>query len=123
MVITNRERHPVGWMVEIMKRFEIRMDRTEVRKAQDVKKGCILNDDVMQPETVATFETLTEAREALKNYNSSVAKLRSAYTYYLVEEYYIAEVEFDEDYEEWTEGDIYDFAEFLENSDFLELDK
>lgn len=106
-----------------MKRFEIRMDRTEVRKAQDVKKGCILNDDVMQPETVATFETLTEAREALKSYNSSVAKLRSSYTYYLVEEYYIAEVEYDEDYEEWTEGDIYEFADFLENSDFLGLDK
>ena len=106
-----------------MKRYEIRMDRTEVRKAQDVKKGCILNDDVLQPETVAIFENLEDAREALKSYKSSVAKLRSAWTYYLVEEYYIAEVEYNEDYEEWTEGDIYDFADFLENSDFLELDK
>lgn len=107
-----------------MERFEIRMDRTEVRKAQDVKKGCILNDDVLQPETVATFENLEDARKALKGYKSSVTKLsHHGMSYYLVEEYYIAEVEYNEDYEERTEGDIYDFAEFLKNSDFLELDK
>lgn len=98
------------------------MDRTEVRNAKDVKKGCILTDDVQQPEIVATFESFEEAREALKGYKSSVTKLRSSWTYYLVEEYYMQELEYNEDYEEWTEGDIYEFAEFLENSDFLDLD-
>lgn len=62
--------------------------------------------------TEPSFNTLKEAREELKKYKTSIAKLSGGSgTYYLVEEFYIEEVEYKEDEFgdiERIQGEIFD---------------
>lgn len=53
------------------------------------------------------FETLEEARENLKNYNCLV---RETGGYTFIDEYFIVEYEYDEDFEEWNYIQMWDFA-------------
>lgn len=67
-------------------------------------------------DTVATVETLEEAKEVLRNYKcTSRIASTSASKVRICDFYYAAEVEYDEDYEEWEQTGNFEFAEIAEN--------
>lgn len=98
------------------KRFEIRRNSIEVsyKERYTIKEGVTLTADVQEPEIIAYFDTVEEAKQKLNKCHSSITTLTNhGMTYYLVEEYYIEENYYDED-EEWVEGggDVWGFSKF-----------
>jgi hypothetical protein len=59
--------------------------------------------DYQEPETIKSFDTLEDAKEELKKYQTSIRELNNGMTYFLIEEYMVEENEYDED-GEWTAG-------------------
>ena len=86
-----------------MKKFEIVMRRAEIswKNRKSIKEGC--TTDYQEPETIKSFDTLEDAKEELKKYQTSIRELNNGMTYYLIEEYMGEENEYDED-GEWTAG-------------------
>lgn len=101
-----------------MKRFEIRKESVEInyKNRFDIKEGITLQDVdcVHNPELIEIFDTLEEAREALKKYKTSIRTFKATLgTIFLVTEYYIEENVYDED-GEWIEGgDVFDFTPMI----------
>ena len=91
-----------------MTKYEIVMKRTEIsfKDRKNIKEGC--TSDAQDPEQIKSFDTLEEAREVLKKYETSIRKLSNhSLSYYKVEEYMIEENEYDEDGEFISGGDIW----------------
>ena len=86
-----------------MKKFEIVMKRAEIyyKDRVKIKEGCTM--DYQDPETIKSFDTLEDAKEELKKYQTSIRELNNGMTYFLIEEYMVEENEYDED-GEWTAG-------------------
>ena len=86
-----------------MKKFEIVMRRAEIswKNRKSIKEGCTM--DYQEPETIKSFDTLEDAKEELKKYQTSIRELNNGMTYFLIEEYMVEENEYDED-GEWTAG-------------------
>lgn len=99
-----------------MKKYEIRSATKEVKYKDrfTIKEDVVVGDymDEEYSNTESSFNTLEEAREELKKYKTSIAKLSGGSgTYYLVEEFYIEEVEYKEDEFgdiERIQGEIFD---------------
>lgn len=101
-----------------MKKFEIIENIREIKTLKDVHEGCTTESTDQYPNTIASFETLEEAREELKKYQSEACYCQGfACGFYKVTEYYIEENEYNDDGEWIGGGDIWDFAE----SNFNEL--
>lgn len=69
-------------------------------------------------DTVATVETLEEARDVLGNYKCT-SRIASAFAskVRIGDFYYAAEVEYNEDYEEWEQTGNFEFAEIAEDNE------
>ena len=97
-----------------MKKYEIRKNTAEVkyRDRFDIKKGVTLFGNDQDPEVVETFDDLSEAREALLRYETSICISNTAAgTMYSIEEYYIEENMYDEDGDWLSGGDVWDFTQ------------
>lgn len=97
-----------------MKKYRIdkRMSEINYKNREDIRPGCTCDDP--EPEKVEEYETLEEAQEALKKYESSIYKFSSPIgTMYEVTEYAIQEIEYEDEDDEDSElyGDVYDFSE------------
>lgn len=99
-----------------MKKFELVSSRVEIshKCRLEIKEGCSHHNDP-DPEIIESFNTSEEALDALKGFKSSV---RDFGRYYLVEEYYVEESDYDEDGEWIDGGDVWGFSEMPELDDF-----
>ena len=105
-------------MKKLMVKFELKKGEVEVAYSDRfaIKEGVSIdykNYD-QEPVVVASFDSLEEAENELIKYSSSISQFGH---YYLIEEYYIEEVEYvyDEDYEEYREecsNGTHSFSEF-----------
>ena len=79
-----------------MKKYEINSREIEVsfKDRFNIKQDITFDYDSVNSENVASFDTLEEAREALKEYKSTVYQYPK---YYFITEYVIEEYEYDED--------------------------
>lgn len=98
-----------------MKKYEIRKSGIEIpwKNRMAIKEGITMTEDNnLESELIASFDSVEDAKEELEKYRSSISKFSShGMTYYLVEEYYVEENVYDED-GEWIEGggDIWGFS-------------
>ena len=81
-----------------MKKYILFKNESEVKK---VYEGCTLDVRDYYPIEIRSFDNKDEALEELKEYESSVTDYNR---YYLVEEYYVEELERDEDGEVIEDG-------------------
>lgn len=81
-----------------MKKFQLKNGSVEIKWKDrfSIKEG-IAYDNLVDEEIIKSFDTLEEAKRALKNYKTSIRELSNTRIYYSVEEYWIEEVEVDED--------------------------
>lgn len=75
---------------------------------KDIVSGCTLYDE--EPELIARFNTMEEAKAELAKYKSSVEFVKHTVSYYDVTEYCIEIADFDEE-GEFVSGSDYDFLE------------
>ena len=93
-----------------MKKFEIRKASAEIRNRLDIAEGCARAIDE-EPETMNTYDSIEEARKFLAGLKTSISELSSPIgRYYLVEEFYIEENEYDEDGDWVSGGDVWQFS-------------
>ena len=85
-----------------MKKFDLIMKRAEISYTDKVKikEGCTMYSE---PDIIASFDTLDEAKKELEKYQTSIRELNNAVPYYLIEEYMIEINEYDEN-GNWTSG-------------------
>lgn len=102
-----------------MKKYEIRYVTAEValKDKELIKPGMAQQYNIDKngngdTELITSYDTVEEAKTDLKNRKSSVS-LTSSFSnkYYLVEEYFIEENEYDEDGEWISGGDIWGYSE------------
>lgn len=91
-------------------KYEIRRNDCQVRKESETEEGCTLQQRDQEPEIMKSYDTLAEAKEALKKYKGSVEYIRDTVSFFQVVEYYIEQNEYDEDGEWVSGGDVWDFA-------------
>lgn len=91
-----------------MKKWELIKNTREVEsKGFEYYATITLDATYSEPEVIKTFKDKEEALKELEKYNCSYCYMNR---YYLVEEFYIEEVELDEDGEE-TERDFVEVAD------------
>ena len=90
-----------------MKKYEIIENTREVKHAEDIKEGCTLDQQDQEPVVLESYDTLDEAKEMLKTYDSFAKDMSG---YWLVTEYYIEENDYDEDGEWVSGGDVVEFS-------------
>ena len=93
-----------------MKRFEIVKNTIEVKKGTEYRQGITQNVELNRdqyPEILESFNTLEEAKTALKKYNSEVEDYS---TYLMITEYFIQENQYDEDGDWEAGGDVWEYA-------------
>ena len=101
-----------------MKKFEIVMKRAEIRYKEraKIKEGCTMG--YQEPETIKSFDTLEDAKEELKKYQTSIRELSNhGMAYFEIEEYMVEENEYDEDGEWIAGGDIWAITPMQEENE------
>lgn len=92
-----------------MTKYEIVKNTLETKG--DYEQGMTYNYEGDQyPEILASYDTLKEAKEALKDYTSEIRDMSG---YNLITEYYIEENAYDEEGEWISGGDVWEFAPVL----------
>ena len=92
-------------------KYEIKKNNGQFREENEAVEGRTLQQRDQEPEVLEVFDTLEEAREALKKYKGSVEHVRNVVPFYPVTEFYIEQNEYDENREWISGGDVWDFAE------------
>ena len=104
--------------------YELRKNTVAIDKKEDIKPGCTLNIDerfALSPRVLKTFDKKENALDALKDFKSTFYERDSDGRYYEVTEYYVEENEYDDE-GEWISGrDIWEFADFLPEKDYIEI--
>jgi hypothetical protein len=93
-----------------MKKFEIVMRRAEIswKNRKSIKEGCTTEGE---PELIKSFDTLEEAKEELRKFQTSIRKLSNgSLSYFEIEEYMVEENDYDEDGEWESGGDIWEIT-------------
>ena len=93
-----------------MKKFEIDMRRAEIswKNRKSIKEGCTTDGE---PELIKSFDTLEEAKEELRKFQTSIRKLSNgSLSYFEIEEYMVEENDYDEDGEWESGGDIWEIT-------------
>lgn len=94
-----------------MIKYEIKKGYEEVRWKDRKKIMPGIATQTEEPELIAVFDTLEEAKEELKKYESIIWLLSGgAGAYYGIWEYYIEENEYDEDGDWIDGGSIWEFS-------------
>ena len=83
------------------------------KERNEIVTGCAVNIDCSDPETLERFETLEEAKEAFKKYETVINGGYSGVAW--VKEYWIEENVYDEDDEFVEGGDVIDVTELPYN--------
>lgn len=78
-------------------KYEIKKNNGQFREENEAVESCTLQQRNQEPEVLEVFDTLEEAREALKKYKGSVEHVRNIIPFYSVTEFYIEQNEYDED--------------------------
>jgi hypothetical protein len=90
------------------------------RNRKKIHTGCTVEQSDQTPEILESFDSLQEARQALNKYKSRVDKVDGYVgAFFLVEEIYLQENEYDEESEWINGGGIWNFASEL-NIDEIE---
>lgn len=82
-----------------MKKYYITRMTNEIKKASDFKPGCTFAPDV-NPERIEEYDTEEDAKRALSERFTDITRYHHVITYWLIEEYWLEVVEFDDDGEE-----------------------
>jgi hypothetical protein len=93
-----------------MKKFEIVMRRAEIswKNRKSIKEGCTTEGE---PELIKSFDTLEEAKEELRKFQTSIRKLSNgSLSYFEIEEYMVEENDYDEDGEWESGGDLWEIT-------------
>lgn len=101
-----------------MKKYELIERTAEFKDKRAIKPGCTVDIALntpgydKDPEILKSFDSLDEAREALKNYESDVRVLsgHDGKRYYLVTEYMVEENDYDDEGEWCGGGDDWAFS-------------
>lgn len=102
--------------------YELRRNTVAINKKEDIKPGCTLNiDERFALNILKTFDKKEDALDALKDFNSTFYERDSDGRCYVVTEYYIEENEYDDEGEWISGGDIWKFADFLPEKDYIEI--
>lgn len=83
-----------------MTKYELKESTMELREreAREIKPGCVYCRDGEEPKTLASFDSKEEALEALKPYKADIREFNTGSgRCYQVTEWYVEEVEYDED--------------------------
>ena len=93
-----------------MRKYELKKADIEIkyRDRKNICPGCTQNQEELDSEIIATFTDKKTALEELEKYSSSIREMSG---YFLVEEYYVEENEYDESNEWIGGGDIWEFSE------------
>ncbi|WP_075679120.1 helix-turn-helix domain-containing protein [Roseburia sp. 831b] len=96
-----------------MKKFELIKKTVEIsyKNRKEIQPGCAEADT--DPELLQSFDSLKDAKAALKKYKTDIKKMSG---YYLVTEYSVEENEYDEDGEFVSGTDIWCYSE-MDRSD------
>lgn len=81
-----------------MTKFELKADTREIRYKErfEIRKGCVLNQDLQEPETIETFLNKEDALKAVSSYHSEIQELSGASgIYFNIKEYYVEENEWE----------------------------
>lgn len=94
-----------------MKKYEIYKNIGEVGKDTIIENGCTVFGQDDDARKIESYDTLEEAREALKKYSADCRDLGKVYQ---ITEYFIFEIDYEDDDDTiGTPGDIWDFAQGL----------
>ena len=96
-----------------MRKYELRSASVEVRKFSDIKEGCTCSVDLQNQDyfLIKSYDDKEEALKELKKYNTTISTLSDHLgRYYLVEEFFVEENEYDEDGDWISGGDIWEFS-------------
>lgn len=97
-----------------MIKYEIYFNSIEIgyKSRRTIKAGVSIEVAFnLEPELVASFDNLEDAQAELNSRDTTITELSgNAGTYYLVEEFYLAENEYDEDGDFNQQISIYDFS-------------
>lgn len=89
-------------------RFEVKMNRREVKSLADIYAGCTLElDGDNDPMLIKAFDNLEAAREELKKCRAQIDKFNGGYS---VADVYVEENTYDEGGELIECGSVWDFA-------------
>lgn len=94
-----------------MKKYELRARESEInwKDRESIKPGCTAEE--LEYGIIQSFDTLKEAREALTEYKTEIRQTGGNHVYYVVTEYSIESVEYNEDGDLVDSGDIIEFSE------------
>ena len=86
------------------------MRRAEIswKNRKSIKEGCTTEGE---PELIKSFDTLEEAKEERRKFQTSIRKLSNgSLSYFEIEEYMVEENDYDEDGEWESGGDIWEIT-------------
>lgn len=91
------------------------MRRAEIswKNRKSIKEGCTTEGCTTEgePELIKSFDTLEEAKEELRKFQTSIRKLSNgSLSYFEIEEYMVEENDYDEDGEWESGGDIWEIT-------------
>ena len=92
-----------------MIQFELkkRVDEIRFKDRLKIKQGCVVDNMENYIDTIKTFNDKESALTELKKY---ITEIKEVSNYYLVTEYFVEEVEVDEEGEFISNGDIWDIS-------------
>lgn len=101
-----------------MIKYELKSETVQLKDKKDIHEGCSLEQEWMDPELIRSFDEKDKALEELKKYSTVVEKTRpfAGRAFYEVKEYFVEEVEYNE------EGDIVNSGNIWEYSRMPEMD-
>lgn len=95
-------------------KYELKECVREVKykERKEIVKGCTVDQEDYESTLIKSFDSKEDALEELKKYKSSIHEFSSNIgRCYEVTEYFVEEVEYDEDDEWIAGGDIWEFSE------------
>lgn len=95
-----------------MTKFEIIATDVDVKKGTKIEEGITYMQEIQEPCTIASFETLEEAKEMLKNYKCDSKEYSGVLGKMIhIKEVYIEKIEYDDDGEFLNTNGICAYAE------------
>lgn len=94
------------------KKYEVKVAKREIPwcKKNEITEGVTLRGESQNLELLSSHDSIEDAFKVLSNYKTDITRLSGgAGTYYLIEEYLIEEVEYDED-GEWQNGNVIEMS-------------
>lgn len=98
------------------KKYELCMKRVELAQKSQIKEGCAVFAEDHDADIISSHDSKQEALEELKKYRSSAFyRPWTGHGFWVVTEYFIQEVEYDENGDDISDGiEVWKIAEMTE---------